>query len=259
MNDIQNKIPEEKEIILAFFDILGSSKRLVNNEYQRVYNFYQYMVKLCSETEVALSSPGILPWEQEYEIIMLHPMHHAFFSDTFILWIEYDNFIQPRMGGFYEKCSIIFIEALKKGIPLRGSIARGTAIMDEKNKLYLGKPLSEAAKAEPAQRWLGIGLTKSCEKIYPTEAQFVFPFKKHIKKEKENILSQAVLDWARYWRENEKGNPEKYIDEINIDSQFSIYYEITKEYIKTSEKGHKDIEYLESIAPPLKPWTVMNI
>lgn len=43
----------------------------------------------------------------------------------------------PPMGiaGFYEKCLTIFIEALKKGIPLRGSIAKGTAIMDENNKL----------------------------------------------------------------------------------------------------------------------------
>lgn len=35
MDNIQNKIPEEKEIVLAFFDILGSSKRLMNNEYQK--------------------------------------------------------------------------------------------------------------------------------------------------------------------------------------------------------------------------------
>lgn len=59
MDNIQdiNNVPEEKEIVLAFFDILGSSKRLMNNEYQKVYEFYQYMVKLCSETEVPLSSP----------------------------------------------------------------------------------------------------------------------------------------------------------------------------------------------------------
>lgn len=188
-------------------------------------------------------------------------MHHAFFSDTFILWVEYDGFLQNRMGGFYEKCSMIFIEALKKGIPLRGSIARGTAIMDEDNKLYLGKPLAEVAKAETAQQWLGIGLTKSCERIYPTEASFVFPFKNHIKKDKEKFLSCTVLDWARYWREHEDEHvdPKIYIDKINTNSNFSLYYDITKEYIDDSQKGDDQIKYLESIAPPLKPFIVMDV
>ena len=258
MNNTQNEIPEEKEIILAFFDILGSSKRLMNNEYKKVYEFYQYMVKLCSETEVPLSSPGIFPEEQGREICVLHPMHHAFFSDTFILWVEYDNFLQPRMGGFYEKCSIIFIEAIKKGIPLRGSIARGTAIMDEKNRLFLGKPLAEAAKAEPAQQWLGIGLTKSCENIYPTEARYLFPFKEHIKKDKEPLLSITVLDWARYFRETENKDPTSYIDQINTDDKFSMYYEITKKYIQLSKKHSNFMKPLENIAPPIVPLIVLK-
>lgn len=74
----KNNIPEEKEIILAFFDILGSSKRLMDNEYQKVYEFYNYMVKLCSDTEVPLSYPGIFPEEQGKEMLILYPMHHAF-------------------------------------------------------------------------------------------------------------------------------------------------------------------------------------
>lgn len=257
MADTRN-IPEEKEIVLAFFDILGSSKRLMDNEYQKVYEFYQYMVKLCSETEVPLSSPGILPHERGKEILILHPMHHAFFSDTFILWVEYDEFLQPRMGGFYEKCSTIFIEAIKKGIPLRGSIARGTAIMDEENKLFLGKPLAEAAKAEPAQQWLGIGITKSCENIYPTEARYMFPFKEHIKQGKESLLSLAVLDWARYFRETENYDPTKHIDQMNTDNKFSIYYETTKKYIKSSKEHNDFMKPLEDTAPPVIPLIVLK-
>lgn len=255
----ENKIPQEKEIVLAFFDILGSSKRLMNNEYQKVYEFYEYMVKLCSETEVALSSPGIFPNEQGKEILVLHPMHHAFFSDTFIIWVEHRSFPPTRMGGFYEKCSTIFIEAIKKGIPLRGSIARGTAIMDEENKLFLGKPLAEAAKAETAQQWLGIGITKSCENIYPTEARYLFPFNEHIKEGKDYLLSVAVLDWARYFRETENGDPTPYIDKMNTDDKFSTYYEITKKYIQSSEEHSDFMKPLEDIAPPVVPWIVMNV
>lgn len=246
-------IPEEKEIVLAFFDILGSSKRLMNNEYQKVYEFYQYMVKLCSETKVPLSHPGFLHNVPDKEILILHSLHHAFFSDTFIIWVEYNNFLQPRMGGFYEKCSTIFIEAIKKGIPLRGSIARGTAIMDENNKLFLGKPLAEAAKAEPAQQWLGIGITKSCEIIYPTEARYLFPFEDHIKEGKESLLSIVVLDWARYFRRNEKDDPILYIDKMNTDNKFSKYYETTKKYIQLSKEHSDFMKPIEDIAPPIVP------
>lgn len=258
MIDSQKKIQEEKEIVLAFFDILGSTNRLMNNEYQKVYDFYQYMVKLCSETEVALSSPGIFPGEQNKEFLVLHPMHHAFFSDTFIIWVEYLEFPPTRMGGFYEKCSSIFIEAIKKGIPLRGSIARGTAIMDEENKLFLGKPLAEAAKAEAAQQWLGVGLTKSCEKIYPSEARYLFPFNEHIKEGKESLLSVAVLDWARYFRETQNADPTPYIDCMNIDDKFSNYYESTKKYIQLSKKHSHFMKPLEDIAPPVVPIIVLE-
>lgn len=253
MDNIQNKIPDEKEIVLAFFDILGSSKRLMNNEYQKVYEFYQYMVKLCSETKVPLSHPGILHNVPDVEVCILHSLHHAFFSDTFILWVEYDKLLQPRMGGFYEKCSTVFIEAIKKGIPLRGSIARGTAIMDEENRLFLGKPLAEAAKAEPAQQWLGIGITKSCEDIYPTEARYLFPFEDHIKEGKESLLSIIVLDWARYFRRKEKDDPILYIDKMNTDDKFSKYYETTKKYVQLSKEHSDFMKPIEDIAPPIVP------
>ncbi len=152
-----------------------------------------------------------------------------------------------------------FIEAIKKGIPLRGSISRGTAIMDEENKLFLGKPLAEAAKAEPAQQWLGIGLTKSCENIYPTEARYLFPFEEHIKKDKEDFLSIVVLNWARYFRETEKYDPIPYIDKMNTDDKFSIYYEITKKYIQLSKEHNDFMKPIEDIAPPIVPMMYRRI
>lgn len=256
MDNAQNEIPKEKEIVLAFFDILGSSKRLMNNEYQKVYEFYQYMVNLCSETEVALSTPGIFHNAPEYDILVLHPMHHAFFSDTFLLWVEYREFPPMGIAGFYEKCSIIFIEVLKKGIPLRGSIAKGTAIMDDNSKLYLGKPLAEAAKAEPAQQWLGIGLTSSIEYSQLSEMRYLFPFQEHIKQGKETLFNGAVLNWARYFRETENSDPTPYVDKMNTDGRFSIYYEITKKFIAVSYENSEITKEFEEIAPPLVPMVV---
>lgn len=130
--------------------------------------------------------------------------------------------------------------------------------MDEKNKSFLGKPLAEAAKAETAQQWLGVGITKSCENIYPTEARYLFPFHEHIKEGKESLLSITVLDWARYFRKNKKDNPMPYIDKINTNSKFSIYYETTKKYIQLSEKHSDFMKPLEDMAPPIVPRIVLR-
>lgn len=258
MDNLQNKIPKEKEIVLAFFDILGSSKRLMNNEYQKVYEFYQYMVKLCSDTEVALSTPGAFHNIPQYDVLVMHPMHHAFFSDTFILWVEYREFPPIGIAGFYEKCSIIFIEALKKGIPLRGSIAKGTAIMDEENKLYLGKPLAEAAKSESEQQWLGVGLTSSIEYSQLSEMKYLFPYQEHIKQNSESLFNGAVLNWPRYFRETENCEPDSYIDKMNTDSKYSLYYEITNKFITFSKEHAHITKEIEDIAPSLMPLIVLR-
>lgn len=57
-------------------------------------------------------------------------MKHAFFSDTFYNLDRIPNLFGMSLRGFYKKCMDIFVEAIKRGIPLRGAIARGSAIMD---------------------------------------------------------------------------------------------------------------------------------
>lgn len=82
---------------------------------------------------------------------------------------EIDSFLQPTMAGFLEKCCIIFCEALKRGIPLRGVVSCGMAIMDEESHIFLGRPLSEAAKAEAHQNWLGVRIGRTINNIYGYE------------------------------------------------------------------------------------------
>ena len=177
----------KKEIIMAFFDIMGSSQRIASGQLEAVYNFYDYMAKLCAKEDVPLATRAILPEEKGTEIVCLYPMKHAFFSDTFILWVEDDSFFEPRFGGFYEWCIRIFIEATKRGIPLRGAISRGQAIMDDENKIYLGEPLVEAAKLESMQSWLGITLGLSCRMVQPSEVFCLLPYHKHLKQEVSGI------------------------------------------------------------------------
>lgn len=233
----------EKQILMAFFDILGTSKMLNQGDFQTVYDYYAFMSKLCSDTHTPIAVVDhisrFLNSESEsshmqYTIIN-YDLKHCFFSDTFLLWIELDPFLQPTMAGFLEKCCIIFCEALKRGIPLRGVISCGTAIMDEENHIFLGEPLAEAAKAEPRQNWLGVGIGRSISNIHPMDMNYILPYFKHFKSNRENLLSGWVLDWPSWWRENENADVIHIINHMNTDATFESYYNNCISFIEISE------------------------
>ena len=49
----------EKQILLAFFDILGTSQLLNIGEFHKVYDYYSDMIILCSDshTHIAVYKP----------------------------------------------------------------------------------------------------------------------------------------------------------------------------------------------------------
>lgn len=235
-------VNEEKQILMAFFDILGTSKMLNNGDFQTVYDYYTFMANLCSDTHTPIAvinhiSKFLNPETETSDIkytIINYDLKNCFFSDTFLIWIEIDPFLQPTMAGFLEKCCIIFCEALKRSIPLRGVISYGSAIMDEENHIFLGKPLAEAAKAEPHQNWLGVGLGRSVSTIHPMDAKYLIPYCKHFKSPKEDLLSGWVLDWSSWWRENEKDDAAKFVNRMNTDTTFESYYKNCISFIEAS-------------------------
>ena len=235
---------KEKEIMLAFFDILGTSKMLNNGDFQTVYDYYAYMAQLCSDTHTPIAiidhiskflCPEEDPSHYRYTIVN-YDLNHCFFSDTFLIWIEVDSFHQPTLAGFLEKCCIIFCEALKRGIPLRGVISYGSAIMDKKNRIFLGKPLAEAAKAEPHQNWLGVGIGKSISAIHPMDMKYILPYFKHFKSNEEYLLNRLVLDWPSWWRKNEEADVIQIINNMNTDRSFESYYNNCISFVEISKQ-----------------------
>lgn len=268
---------KEKQILIAFFDILGTSQLLNTGEFHKVYNYYSDMVKLCNDnyTPITICNPlfgkremlsnlnGVMAdladFDTPYHIIN-YDLSHAFFSDTFLLWIEMDSFLRPLIGGFLEKCGIVFCEALKRGIPLRGTISVGTSIMDEENHIFLGKPLAEAAKAEPHQRWLGIAIGKSVveliEQFHPMDMEYLLPFCNHMKYDSDPLLSDFVLDWFTYWNKNEDADVKEIIESMNTEKIFDSYYKNTLLYVMASKQRYaiwneymicQDIDKLKSL------------
>ena len=246
----------EKVIVLAFFDILGTSKLLNEGKYDKVYEYYQDMVELCnsSHTPIAVHNPfygkhstfsgfsgviaDVMDFDTLYHIIN-YDLHHAFFSDTFLLWIEVDSFLQPTLAGFLEKCCIVFCSAIRKGIPLRGVISAGSAIMDEKNRIFLGRPLAEAAKAEPQQNWMGVGLGESILNIHEMDTEYLLPYFNHVKEERRKtgtILGGWVLDWYSWWGHNYQDDVRDYINRMDTDERFSGYYRNSLSYVEVSKQ-----------------------
>lgn len=56
---------EQKNIVLAFFDILGTSKLLSSGELQRIYGYYVKMAELCSDTTVPILLKNVLYGKKE--------------------------------------------------------------------------------------------------------------------------------------------------------------------------------------------------
>jgi len=247
---------KEKTIFLAFFDILGTSVLLNNGEYQKVYDFYSEMVNLCndSHTPIAIHNPlygkqtlfrglnnvmnDLADFNTPYQIINYN-LNHAFFSDTFMIWIEVDGFLKPTLSGFLEKCCIVFCEAVRKGIALRGVISAGSAIMDNENRIYLGMPLAEAAKAEPQQNWLGVGLGRSILNIHPMDTKYLLPYFNHIKEnidKSKQLLGGWVLDWPSWWNHEYNDDVADYIHKMNKDKMFSRYYDNCLSFVDVSKQ-----------------------
>ena len=73
----------------------------------------------------------------------------------------------------------------------------------------------EAARAESAQNWMGIGLTSSCQVVNVLEARLLLPYDEHIKK---NIVAKVRKFFLRtvFWIGQSIGEtPKKVCNFIN--------------------------------------------
>ena len=52
----------EKQILIVFLDILGTSQLLNSGEFYKIYDYYSDMIKLCSDsyTPIAISNPFLV-------------------------------------------------------------------------------------------------------------------------------------------------------------------------------------------------------
>lgn len=84
-----------------------------------------------------------------------------------------------------------FCQAIISGIPLRGCIATGTAIMDTEKSILFGKLIVEAACGETERDAIGICFGKSFKNSHPVYNDYFSNIKKY---SKDSYVSPMMLD-----------------------------------------------------------------
>jgi hypothetical protein len=262
---------KQQEVILAFFDVLGFANRVANGGAPALYRKYRLLVerlrRLRSTTysqwlprapefidgagrfdvgglAEKLKSGRPVEWVPAATIVSGDDMSTLHFSDTIMLWSK-DSLLTN--GEFIDMAIDFFCQALRMEIPLRGAIAVGDLIHDEDRSIVIGGALVEAAKAESAQAWCGIGLGPSLRGrtiIAPNDR--VLSFSGHIKAGREADVLTTSLDWTWHWRTR---HPELSLDSVAAVFGNHPYWHTTLEFARISEArdhlGHLPIFDLE--------------
>lgn len=166
------------------------------------------------------------------------------FSDTLMFWSD-DGTLSN--GDFIDRIIDFFCQALEMGLPLRGAIARGDLIHDPQRSIVIGPVLVEAAKAESAQAWCGLGLGPSFKgQVIAAPDDRTLAFKGHIKPGRESEVLPVAVDWTWHWRAR---NPKLDIESLAARFGNHRYWEPTIEFARRSraagDRGYMPIFDLE--------------
>lgn len=164
-------------------------------DYERLTSFVDQQTGCLVIRSVPAGDGGFCPAVGYLEV------QQAYFSDTFILWMDYDAFRHSL------RCAAIF---------------SATAF-------HL-----ESQFEESTQLWLGVscGVTFNQDEYRGSfDPRTVLAYKEHQNPENKYKIPGLVLDWPRRWRTSRNDDPKKYLDSLNTDQAFAHYYLNTKRFI----------------------------
>jgi hypothetical protein len=219
--------------MIAVLDVLGFERTYRRVGPQRMRAAYERLIQAArAVTDPSLEmgmhsvSEGVVPTLFEFDV------GFAYFSDTLLLWAPLSEML---VAPFLARCSDVFLEALSLGIPLRGAVAVGEAVLNQKEGVFLGTPLIDAARLEHAQDWLGIALTASCASVLSwVDSSLVLPYTAPYKQgTKHSLHSGLVLDWPRRARKRNM-NVLAALDAIEPPDTHGKYYDHARIFVDHS-------------------------
>lgn len=234
---------EPADYILGYMDVLGFEGMLRQHGVDIVRKLYAQLL----ETALSPNSEA-RPWGKALSVVqgevvpaaMWMPIHTAYFSDSLLLWVHYNP---GHVHDFLGRCARVFCEALELGLPLRGAITVGRAVLNKDQSLYLGAPLVEAARLESKLDWIGVALGSSfkCERLQiPIPPDSVMPFAPPMKTGGLDLFSDLVLDWPRTWRESRSQSARDCLGSLcksNLPDPIKQRYRDAMAFVKYSEEN----------------------
>lgn len=219
------EVPETRRYILAVFDVLGFSSLLSEKGLTEITSLYSRLIAEAVTKEPMRTYTNIRFSEtQKGSVWGALPVQHAHFSDTIFLWVPLvQHFIDP----FIARCADMVCEALKMGLPLRGALAVGPAVMHSRTGTFVGAPVVEAAKLEQSQDWLGASLGPSMLAVDVSiefDPTLVIPYRVPFKKGRERVYAELALDWPSRFRVRFGTDPIDAIRAIDTSPAHHIYY-----------------------------------
>ncbi len=219
---------------MALFDVLGFEDRVGRFSLEEVHGQYKDLLAIArtkgSHAFLNARPAGdgtMVPFIGAIDI------EQDYFSDTILLWTRFNAL---TLKPFLHMCSSLMCETLQAELPLRGAVAIGHAIMDKSSRTYLGQPLVEAARAEKAQRWIGLGFGPSFSnrRDVPFSADLVRPYTKH-RKAGCTDLPGLVVDWPRAWRQEHRSSAIPVLERLAGRGKVPEYYRCTIEFVRHSD------------------------
>jgi hypothetical protein len=234
---------ERQNYLFCFLDVLGFSNIVTTRGLSDLYADYRELIEAASNNThdgLVFSSWDGVPY------FGMERFESTYFSDTIVFWGTY----HPRkLQSLCYMAMEVMCRAIEIGLPLRGSISAGEAILDKNQNHFLGKPVVNAAEAEKVQRWIGVTLSKEFRET-PFNAGFsaacLMPWERHLKEDGLVAVTPVVLDYPRWWRKSRRSSLQEAVKRLDTDSNYSDIYNNTLIFCDHSEANPKWWEQHES-------------
>jgi len=222
-------------VVLCLLDVLGFESIFQSIGLARMKERYD---KLTEYVKQQTGGVDIIPTPDGHVAVGCLVIGSAYFSDTLLFWTKYSKISLPSFTRLIAE-SICW--GLEHGLPLRGTMTVGQAILDVDSGTYLGHPIIEAARTETAQEWVGVSFGPSF--LAPDfnsgfYLHTVLPYRSHYKDKDSPLATGITIDWPRLWRETREMDIRTLVTAMDTDERSSPYYRKTLDFIAFSEANH---------------------
>ena len=245
----------DENYIICLLDVLGFENLFNKIGLDEIEIRYKKLIEVVEQNniQVAITVINGVPAVGNPDI------KSAYFSDTILFWCRYNKFTLDILLDVMKE---VMCKSIEIGLPLRGAVSVGKAIIDKEKSIFLGMPFINAARAETSQKWIGITLSKDFDlKEYNKgfKADNILEYTKHIKQDCSSKVISFVIDYPRQWRKTRQSSLNEAINTLNTDSNYDEYYKNSIDFVSFSEQNSEWWTKLPSYIAELEKRKNINV